>query len=258
MKKSNLILGYTTVLFFSFIFYYHLLIENLPVWIFDIKGCFVEMEFKDFILYHLHFFIYILIFVVLTVFLTKGIIKNAFYVLSNFRFYRNLKKLKIKEIGSISLIDVDKKIAFNFGNKIYISKVIFSDKDSLKAVYLHEKEHLKNRDFFRLFAISLMLNFLPKKISDFIKSQFSLFIEVEADKGVVKAFDKNRYAKILLSSYEAKLDIPMFSGYVKSRIENILVGRNIKIKFSKISMIFMSIFTLTLITELLKTCFCGM
>ncbi len=258
MKKSNKLFLYTVSLFGVVIFYYYLLIKNVPLWITDIKSCFSTMYFFSFLSDHIHIFIYLLFFSLLSFLFITGLVKNGIYTFKMFLFYRDLKKLTVKRFHGLNILDTEKELAFNFGREIFISKSIFNDKKRLKAVYLHEKAHLKSKDFYRVFFLTLILNFFPEKLSSNIKKQFSLLMEIEADRNVLDHFDKTEYAKVLINSYETGANIPAFSGYVKSRLESILFGKQIEIKTHAITGIFLFIISLMFLVEVVKTCFCGM
>jgi len=258
MKKSNKLFLYTVFLFGAITFYYYLLLKNVPMWITDIKSCFSTMYFFSFLSDHIHIFAYMLIFSLFSFFLISGVIKNTVYTFRTFHLYRDLKNLTARRFYRLNILDTEKELAFNFGKEIFISKSIFKDKKRLKAVYLHEKAHLKNKDFYRVFFLTFILNFFPERLSSNIRNQFSLLIEVEADKDVLKQFDKKEYAKVLINSYETGSNIPAFTGYVKSRLESILLEKQVDIKTNAITGMFLSILTLMFLVEVIKTCFCGM
>ncbi len=258
MKKSNKLFLYTVSLFGMVVFYYYLLLKNIPLWITDIKSCFSTMYLFSFLSDHIHIFVYLLFFSVFSLFLITGAFKNIVYILKTILFYSDLKKLTVKRFRDLNVLDTEKEIAFNFGREIFISKSIFKDKKRLKAIYLHEKAHLKSKDFYRVFFLTIILNFFPERLSANIKNQFSLLMEIEADRSVLDHFDKTEYAKVLINSYETGANIPAFSGYVKSRLESILFGKQIEIKTHAIAGTFLSIISLMLLIEIAKTCFCGM
>ncbi len=258
MKDSNkfILLIFIT---FSMVGYYYLqLLSNINIWILDIKSCFNGMFFVNFFLDHLHIFIYITLFIFLTFFLLYGLLKNTLFIYKTASFYLKLKR-NSKNKKTV-VIELDRPVAFNIFSKIILSKKLVQSLNfsELKAVLLHEKLHKKNKDFYRLFAVSLVLNFLPERLSSYLKDQFSLLIEYEVDRQITRKIKPDRYASILLKTYTIDTHIPQLGNYVKTRLESILYNRKILPDYRIFFFSIFSVLIATTLVHLLKTCFCGM
>jgi beta-lactamase regulating signal transducer with metallopeptidase domain len=145
-----------------------------------------------------------LLFALTLVILLISLAKFAFTILKIYLFHRDLNKNRISQqsfneyVKKLSLSDQtvliqsDKPFGFCFGlrrPKIYISTaaVLLLSKTELKAVLYHEEAHLKNRDNYTLFFISLVQSLFPffPLFSDLLHT-FRIERELRADHDATK------------------------------------------------------------------------
>ena len=259
MKESNKFMLLVFLTFSISIFYYIELFRNIKLWLYDIRNCFNDMYFFSFLIDHMHIITYIFLFLLFSILLVNGIIKNSIYLSNIIRFYWRLKKQIHKNKNSI-LINTKKPTAFNIFNKIFLSKSLMKNLtfSELKIVLLHEKIHKQNKDFYKMLFINLTLNFLPDLISSRLKNKFSLLIEHEVDKKVIEKVNPEIYASVLLKTYKINLDVPQINSYVKTRVESILYEKDIFIKYKYFIYSILALVSLSYITHILRICFCGM
>jgi Zn-dependent protease with chaperone function len=145
-----------------------------------------------------------------------------FYFKSLF-FKRKLGRLKISEDRKNKIVVVNSKEKFAFvlgirNPKIYVSKSLISSlsRQELKAVLLHERYHLENRDTLIILIASLLNStvFLFPALGDLIKN-YKIKREIAADRFAVNKIGNN-YA--LVSALSKILAAPRGPAYYVASI----------------------------------------
>ncbi len=257
MKKSDYLFYFLIGSSFVYVAYFVYLISNMNFWLWDLKNCFSMMEFKDFLINHIHIFFYLFSTPIVSFFLLKTVFKGF----KNLRQYLLLKNFiqtqKKREFKNIIIIPSNRYIAFNFGilkRRIVLStKVLSLAKEEKKYIFSHEKAHFIHKDSLKFFIFSILSEMFP--FSKKLKKDFVLLKEIEADKQVKK--DKAKYAQVLLNFYQSKLetDIPLAGGFLKDRFFFLLEEKEPKISLYivvPIGFVFIAI-----LSFVLKNCFCG-
>ncbi|WP_457622823.1 M48 family metalloprotease [Persephonella sp.] len=267
MKKSNIVFTAFIIVVVLYFSYYYFLIKGIPIWIYDIKNCYKNMEFITFFENHINIFLYILLFLSASFFIIRTIIISIKSILNHYKLNRYLNNNTYKKFKNLYILDTDNYLAFNTGiisRKIIISKKILDkfSKEERKHVFLHEKGHLINGDSFKLFIFSILSNLFPKKIGKRLLKDFSLLKEIEADMFCISKKDRLELAGTVLRFYSNKYNttIPMMNNYLNIRIKFLLGDLTYEeLKPEKIYFSFGSLLLLfILLSYIFNYCLCSM
>ncbi len=250
-----------------YFYYYHFLITTAPVWIVDLKNCFIEMEFLPFIENHLNIFLYLFLLVISSVLIVKTVFVFFRSVKDYIELNRFINNNLHKKFKNLYIINSDQLIAFSTGffkRKIIISRQILDifSRDEKKNVFLHEVGHLKNGDSYKLFVFSILVNLFPKRIAERLLKDFSLLTEIEADMYCTSGRKKTDLANTVLRFYTYKtgLSVPMMNSYLSQRIQFLLGYLSYEdLKVERIYFSFAVVFIIFLLFSLVfNYCLCSM
>ena len=250
--------GFIAIIGTLYIALYVYLTMNIQMWLIDVVHCFKVMEFKVYLIDHINIFFYIALFFFMSFYISKML-----YILFKelYRFYtlnKYISILKIKRLKNILVIDTEEKLAFNFLNKIVISKSILDNfsGEERKSIFWHEKGHLINGDSYKILFSNLILSLFPEKIKNTILKSYILFLETNADRFALKFIDTVNLAKSLLKFKSSTSLNPMMNNFTEDRLKTMLEGNDIQIpKFIHILIILIT--AVIFVSIIYKTCLCG-
>lgn len=161
-----------------------------------------------------------------------------------FRTNREIKAFPTERHEDIIIIKDEKlKVAFThglFNPQIYMSKGLINSLDSseLKAVYLHELHHKKNKDPLRFFLLSVLRDtFFYIPISRFVEKIIRSRTETKADDTVVAEMKEplslaTALLKVSGFNRDMRFQLASIRGYgsLEARVKRLVEGREENIK----------------------------
>ncbi|SNZ08046.1 Zn-dependent protease with chaperone function [Persephonella hydrogeniphila] len=257
-KKSNVLFFLISLFFFSYIFLYIFMFEQLSIWINDINSCYSVMGLLSFFVNHIHIFVYLSAFLIMSYGLTKMIFAIFKAVKDIFFLNRDLNKLKKRSFKKLLIVDSDIPLSFAFFNRIVLSDSIIKNlnKKEKKAIFYHELAHLKNYDSIKFLLGDILLSVLPESIKKIIKHQLIVFSEFYADRSALEKVPEKELFNAVLKLKEIKNNYPQGASFIEERLNYLFEDENIEIN-KAVFVIQMIPLVLFIITFIYRTCFCG-
>ncbi len=258
MKKNNLIFGFILFSSFLYLYLFSYLISNLELWIFDLQSCYKVMSLSWFLTEHINIFFYLALFLVMSFFLVRTLFIFGIKLKKLVDINKNINLLKVKKIRNLVIIDYPSVVAFNFLNKIILSKEIFNklNKKERKTIFLHEKGHLKSLDSLKMLIADILLSLFPNWIKQKVLDAFILSSEKNADKFAINFVGKKTLANTLINVVSLNTVYPLMNNFTQERLKLLIEEKDVKIpKYIWIVYIFFVVVFFLLIYY--KTCLCG-
>ncbi|WP_457639075.1 M56 family metallopeptidase [Persephonella sp.] len=258
MTAGSVAFFYVAAFVVLYITAYLVILVNIPAWTADVKGCFSVMELEEFLLNHINVFLYITAFIFMSVYLVKAVLKTLQTAVKTKKTTDAVKNLKVKKYKNLIVIKSKDPLAFNILNNIVISTEVLKklSKQEKKAVFYHEKGHLKNLDSYRYILVFFAVSLLPGKISKAVAKQIILSMELSADRYALRQVKAEELAEAVLKLKNHSSPLPAGTTFTTYRLEVVL-----GLKKENFPVLLMSVCTgvLIFITALLvyKNCFCG-
>ncbi|WP_297454506.1 M48 family metalloprotease [Persephonella sp.] len=237
---------------------YLFLLKNVQLWLIDAVHCFKVMNLKEYLINHIHIFVFIVLFLLMSAFITKTLYVGLHETLRFHELKKYINLLKIKEYKNIVIIDTQQDIAFNYLNKIVISHTILKNlsKEDKKSIFLHEKGHLINKDSYKMLLSSLMLSLFPNFIKNRLTKSYILNLETKADKYALNFINNLQLAKSLLKIKTSNSYQPMMSNFTEERLKVLLENKKIGIPIIA-NLLIITLLCILFFSFIYKTCFCG-
>ncbi|HHG74883.1 MAG TPA: hypothetical protein ENK22_07535 [Persephonella sp.] len=256
--KSNLVFLFFGLFFVFYTALYVFLLENISVWIGDIKACYSVMGINSFIFNHFHIFIYLFIFLIMSYYIFKVLTFFLKTVQEVLKLKKQIEKLRLKTFKNFVVIDTDIPVSFNFLNSVVISSSVLKilNREEKKAVFYHEIGHLKNYDSMKFFLSEIILSLLPENLKNLLKKQLITFSEFSADMYALQRVSKKDLFSAVLKLKEEKNKYPQASAFIEERF--LFAFENKKQRINPSVLIIQLIPAVVFIGVIIyKTCFCG-
>ncbi|WP_457626392.1 M48 family metalloprotease [Persephonella sp.] len=256
--KSNLIFFLIGLFFVFYVSLYIFMLDQLSVWINDIKSCYSVMDLPDFFINHLHIFVYLSVLSLMSYGLMRMFSVIFTSVRSIFLLHKDLKKLKKKSLKNLFIIDSKTPLSFTFFNRIVLSDSVIKNlsRNEKKAVFYHELGHLKNYDSIKFLLGDIFLSVLPENIKTAVKNQLITFCELSADKFALNIVSERELLGAVVKLKEIRNNYPQGASFIEERFSYILENKNPQINKTVLVMQIIPA-VLFIITFVYRTCFCG-